>query len=448
MNTRTPRLLVVGCALAIGACIFPPVTRPFTGTVPGSTHLDMAGTFSLSSTGELQLELSQPCMTGAYPLTSSACPRETLAAIDVVARTPWEQDVHGTWSDTSHLVFHIDWGHVTLDPAFEGAAALVHRPWSVSGTAWTPTASEAAAILKRIGTALGTEIELVQGGPPPKLEASFAIEGGALRAGEPSTLVVQIANRGPGTAYRVVATTRSGIEALHEQQLSFGAIQPGAEKTRKLPLTVPGTETARDTMLVIALSEGNGFAPGNVSHRVPIAARSAPAIAVRCAAPDPKAARVELTVGQRTILRCTVDNTGNVPATAVELEAAVDSGTNPPGATSLGKSAPQSIAASGHLGFKVPLDVVGSIPIDAQVEITITAKERGTARTARTTLPGVVRKPKLCVPGQLTPQKYQSEITKLRSGRAQGLFTQAELDRLDAELVACLKVKADPPATP
>lgn len=432
MNLRIPG--IVGCALAIGACIFPAASQPFTGKLPESTRLDMAGAFALSSAGELQLALTQACLLGGSPLTSTPCARDTLAAVDVVAQAPWGQDVHGRWIDASHLVFHVDWGRAELDPTSDGAAAMVHRAWRVSGAAWTPTEGEAAMILKLLGDGTETEIGLVRGGPPPRLEATFTIEGDALRAGQASTLVVQIANRGPGTAYRVVASTRSSIEALHGRQLPFGAIKPGTDKTRKLQLTVPGTETSRDTMLVLSLSEANGFAPGNVSHRVPIVALAAPALAVRCAAPDRKAARVELTVGQRTMLRCTVDNTGSTPASAVELEAAVGNGT-------LGKSAPQSIAASGHLVFNVPIVVVGDVPIDAEVEIAVTARDRGSARTARTTLPGVVRKPKLCEPGQLTQAQYQTEIAKLRSALSRGLFTQVEYDRLDAELVACLKVK-------
>src|SRR4029078_1220882 len=98
----------------------------------------------------------------------------------------------------------------------------------------------------------------------------FEIEGGALHVGDANTLVVKGANRGAGAAYRVVATTRSSIEGMYGKKLSFGTIKPGTDKVRKLALTVPASVDERDTMLVLGFSEGNGFAPRIVSHRIPI----------------------------------------------------------------------------------------------------------------------------------------------------------------------------------
>jgi len=66
------------------------------------------------------------------------------------------------------------------------------------------------AMLKLIGDATGTETQVVHGGAAPSLEVTtFEIAGNVLHAGDAGTLAVRVANRGAGTAYRVVATTRS-----------------------------------------------------------------------------------------------------------------------------------------------------------------------------------------------------------------------------------------------
>jgi hypothetical protein len=186
-------------------------------------------------------------------------------------------------------------------------------------------------------------------------------------------------------------------------------------------------------MLVLELSEGNGVAPGNINRRIPIApSTAAPMLAVQCTVQGQKMTRPDLDAGQRMTLRCTVDNTGDAEAKLVELEASVAGGAP-------ARSAPQAIAVSGHLAFKVPIIVPRTLPIDAPVEIAITARDRSSSRTARTTIVGVVRKPKLCVPGELTRAQYQAKVADLRAALADKVLTQAQFDRYDAELVACLK---------
>jgi hypothetical protein len=414
-------------------------SSPYAGTLPKDTHLDLTGEFSLTPDGELHLALAKPCTMeyqtkgAALPVTVN-CGRTRLDEIQVVVHTSWDQDVPGTWISAASIVFKPDWKVDGFDPLADGARALAVRPWNVSGVQWNPTEADAARILKLIGAATGTETDVVQGGPPPSLEVTaFEVEGQTLRAGEASTLVVRIANHGKGTAYRVVATTRSSIEALHGQRLSFGAIKPGEDKVRSLQVKLPPAEAEHDTMLVLAVSEANGAVPRNISHRFPIAASTAaPALAVQCAVEGNKAGRPELVAGQRLTLRCKVDNTGDADAKQVELELAVANG--PPS-----RSQPQAIAASGHMAFNVPVIVPRSLPIDAPVEIAITARDRATSRSARTTVTGVVRKPKLCEPGQLTRAQYQAKITELRAAVTAGDITQAQLDHYDAELVACLK---------
>jgi hypothetical protein len=87
----------------------------------------------------------------------------------------------------------------------------------------------------------------------------------------------------------------------------------------------------------------------------------------------------------------------------------------------------------------VPIIVPRELPIDAPVEISIVARDRQSSRTARTAVVGVVRKPKLCVPGQLTHAQYQAKVAELRAALVNKYLTQDKFDRYDSELVACLK---------
>jgi hypothetical protein len=430
--------VAVAVALAVVACAAPPKAQLFAGTLPDGTELDLAGTFALSPAGELRLALNRPCMETRVSIDGPAgrprCDREELDRIRVVARTPWGQDVVGSWDGPALIAFRIDWTATGVDPLGDDTPAMLSRVWLISGTQWTPTADEAAALLKHLGDATGTETELVRGGAAPRLEvAALEVDGGSLHLGEPATLVVRIINRGAGTAYRVVATTRSSIEALHSKRLSFGAIGPGADKVRKLQVTLPASETAHDTMLVLVVSEGNDAAPSNASRRIPIeASTAAPTLALRCAILGYQAPRPFVDAGQNLTVRCEVENTGNAEAREVSLDAAI-------GDAAQAHSPPHAVPAAGHATIDVAIAVPRGLPIHAPVEIAITARDRASSRSARATVAGVVRKPRLCEPGKLTRAQYQAKITELRAAVTAGDLTQAQFDRYDAELVACLK---------
>jgi hypothetical protein len=433
------RAIVVSCLVLAAACGSqkPTAPRPLVGALPPNTHVNLAGTFTFSQAGELTLALAEPCSVGRESVYGTMndkvtrCDRAHLDAARVVAVTPWRTEVPGVWTDASHLVFRIDWKQSGLDPLTDDAAALVTRPWAISSTRWTPTQVEADRILKLVGDATDTEADLVRGGAAPSLEVtSFEVGDGSLRAGGEATLVVKVVNRGPGTAYRVVATTRSSVASLHGQRLTFGMIKPRSEKVRRLRVTVPSSETSPDTMLVLVMSEGNGFMPKNVSRRVPIAASAtASTLAVRCSIVGRTGARPDLDAGDNVVLRCTVDNTGS--AVKLDLEASVAGRATPAQA--------QDVAAAGHASFDVPVAIPRELAIDSPVEIAVTVHDRQFVRTARTSVVGVVRKPKLCAAGQLTRAQYRAKMAELRAAVAAGDLTQAQLDKYDAELVTCLK---------
>jgi len=103
------------------------------------------------------------------------------------------------------------------------------------------------------------------------------------------------------------------------------------------------------------------------------------------------------------------------------------------------RSQGQALAPGKRATFDVPVVVPRGLPIDAPVEIAIIARDRGSSRSARATITGVVRKPTLCEPGQLTRAQYQAKITELRAAVTAGDIAQAQFDKYDAELTACLK---------
>lgn len=429
------RVLLVSSFVLAAACLPPQGGQRFTGEVPPNTVVDLAGRFTLSSEGHLVLSLVTPCTILASTAAGTAkvpCGRSRMEQIAVVARTPWDVEVRGAWLTPRQLVFRIDWAATGVDLFAEDVSAMIVRPWQISGATWSPTSDEGKMMLDRIRAATGVETDLVQGGPPPKLAATVDVEGGSLRTGGESTLVVRIVNLGSGTAYRVAASLLSSIDGLDGQRMMFGMIRPGAEKVRKHRVTIPATEKAPDTMLVLAVSEGNGAAPPNTNRRIALTHFvAAPVLALQCAIEGQTAARPDLHVGLRSVVGCTVSNSGEA-AEGVELEIAIAGGTPT-------RSSHKPIAAGERATFEQEITIPRGLPIDATVEIAIVARDRQSSRSVRQTIVGVIRKPRLCVPGQLTRAQYDAKMAELRASRAAGDLTQTQLDRYDAELIACLR---------
>jgi hypothetical protein len=440
MSMRRTTALIVAIAPLVACVETQTQSHPFTGAQPVDTEVDLSGTFTFLPVGDLNLELAKPCLVvhrspGNLGGERVECDAARLRTIPVVALTAWQATVAGQWVDARHLVFRTDWKQSSLDPLADDAAAMAAKPWTLASSSalWQPTADEARHILKLVAEAKDTEADLVSGGAAPSLEvASFELGDGKLVAGTETALVVRVANRGPGVAYRVVATTRSSVASLHGQRLSFGMIKPGTEKTRKLQVKVPTSETSPDTMLVLVVGEGNGFAPRNVSRRVPIVADDAAAVlAIQCAVAGRVGVHPDLDAGDSVVLHCAVSNTGKTAA-KVELETAIAGGKP-------ARSSAQSVVPGGQAAFDVSVAVPRELPIDSTVQIAAIARDTESARTARASVVGVVRKPKLCTAGHLTRAQYQAKLRELRAAVTAGDLTQAQLDRYDAELVTCLQ---------
>jgi hypothetical protein len=430
------------CVVLLSACMSNErqILVPFQEVMPPGTQIDLRGIFTFSSSGELSLTLAYPCTVtvsriarGPNDITVvEKCDRDRLDATELVAQTPWHTTIHGKWIDAHRIVFPIDWKNIGLDPLADDAVKLAGQPWTISTTVWRPTQEQAEQILKLISEATQTEIDVVHGGAAPALAVTaFEFSKGILRAGKAATLTVRIQNAGHGNAYRVVAVTRSAVVSLHGLRLSFGLLKPGDEKARTLHLRVPLSEPSSDAMFVLVLKEGNGFAPPYVSQRVKILeAETFPILHVHCAIAGRATAQPDLDAGELIVLHCVVENTGTIAAKA-ELFVAIGGG-------GVIRMPAQPISVGGYGTFDVPLTIPRDLAIDSSVKIAVAARDNVFIRTSRTTIIGTIRKPRLCAAGQLTRDQYESKIAELRAAAVARDITQAELDRYEAELVACM----------
>jgi hypothetical protein len=402
---------------------------------PTLPSLGIAGQITLSDKGVLTFTLDEPCVPPQVSYFGQNINEVTGHCIRpaMFVHTPWGAVVRGVWPDNGHVTFTPDWSRTGLDPLDDHTADELAQPWRLVDAQWVPDPADTRRMVALIGDATDTQPVVVSGGPPPRLEvAALDVAGGAVEPGGATTLTVRVANKGEGDAYRVRVLTRSSVPSLHDKTLSFGHIAPGAEKTRSLTVHVPLTENAADTMLVLSFSEANGFVPHDVSRRVAIRPTvDAPVLAAACTIVDHDPARPELDAGEHIDVRCSVDNHG--PSAAVVV-VGVAVGRDPAVA-----SQPKQIAANGSQVYDVPVVVPRGLALDSTVEIAAQASDLRYHRTADATIVGVVHRPKLCMPGQLTRAEYEAKIAELRKTLEAGDLTQAEFDRYDAELVGCLQ---------
>lgn len=419
---------LIGCATGMRTAL--PPDPPW---VPFKTHVDLRGRFALSPDGELSLELSQPCtlerlevhgVNGVASRDAVPCDLVRLSMIHVIATTPWRSQVPGVWTDAGHLSFRVKWRDSDLDQ-LDDLAAMFAQPWPISQSLWMPSPIEAQRLRQAAERAIADK-------RPPNLEITrFEVSDGTLRAGGESTLIVKVTNHGPGPAYEVQAITGSGVTNLHGQRMAFGTIQAGNSKQGELRLSVPSWETAPDTMLILEFSEIMGASRPVAQRRIPIAApTTAHGLDVSCAIPDRSASQPELDAGEQVDLRCQVGNPGTETA-SVELEVSIAGDRTV-------QSQAQNIAPHRTAQFNIPATIPAELGFDADVEIAITARDQRLAHWARTSVAGVIHKSKLCVAGKLTRAQYHAKHKWMAGELTNGHLTQADYDRDDAALVACL----------
>jgi carboxyl-terminal processing protease len=81
------------------------------------------------------------------------------------------------------------------------------------------------------------------------------VDGSLLSAGEQAEIEVAVTNRGPGTLYQLLATSRSDFRALEDKELAFGRIAPGETVTRSIEFKVPRDSLSRTDDVLISFEE-------------------------------------------------------------------------------------------------------------------------------------------------------------------------------------------------
>jgi hypothetical protein len=199
------------------------------------------------------------------------CHWSSYADLQLTLTPPWSREpIAGLLGAGRMVRFPVEWRKTGMDPLRDDARARLASSWLIGTHSkvafrWKPSEGALESILSHIGDATDTQA-MVQSsdGPVTLVVTSFALEGGALRAGTRTRLQLTIKNEGPGTAYRVIARTRSGIRALHKLQLSFGTLRPREAKTRVATVEIGGSVTHDSALVLVLVGDAHD---NHVSHR-------------------------------------------------------------------------------------------------------------------------------------------------------------------------------------
>ncbi|MBZ0237621.1 MAG: hypothetical protein K8M05_35225 [Deltaproteobacteria bacterium] len=443
----TPRrLLAVLVSIALGgaaACVVPSTTSP-TRTLRVRPRLDDGPVIvKLGSDGTMAVTLpycrqQRVTMTGnEVDETEEPCP-DPLDPLTVVA--PWGRTVHvpvaNVRGKSPTALVTGPWGDAAIDPLDRRSWSRVSGPWRIEHPllrqpfTWVPSDEEVNRLVYGIGASLGIDPSVGAVSDPPELVVDGPrVSNNELLAGGPSILALTVENRGQGSAYRLYATVRSSVPALHGLQFSIGKLAPGQAITRHLPVELPANVTESSAMLVLAFSEANGFQPANVSKRFPIkVVATAPRLAIACA---PASGSLDVDAGEVVRMRCTITNEGGQAARGVAVTGTMGGA---PASASVA-----DIPARRSAVVEVPVRVPSNAAVDERLAVELVVTESSVALRAATRLEVIVRRPRLCPTGKLDRAQYLAKRRALEEARTAGDLTAEEFDRYDAELVGCLE---------
>lgn len=362
----------------------------------------------------------------------SSCPWTALRGRRFILTAPWLDVPASGQVRGQSLWLRVPWSKTQLDPLGPRSRTILAAGGEVlddrgaRAFRWKPSERTITAMLERMGAARGTETVSRPANGPVALVVTELRPLGTLRAGRRVRMRLTVTNKGPGTAYRVIATTRSGLVALHKLRFSVGMLKPGQRKTRERDIQLP-LDADRTAMVVVLLDEANHATARHMQRFAVAPAMKGTVLSIRCKLGS--RGRPVIHQGQPTPLICGVTNTGDETAHNVTLSVV---GANKPVVKQL-----SSLKAKQTTSTKIMLRAKQT-QLGARVSLSITARGGNVKREGIQHLRARVVAPVLCPAGRLTRAAYTAKLRQLRAALKSGALSQQEFDRYDAALVMCL----------
>lgn len=210
----------------------------------------------------------------------TACPDASVGRVlgELILTTPWGANVKAVPGTDGAAVFALDWAATGIDLRAANPGNRLMVAWRVrsgrTGLAvdWTPTIADrdqAVALIERAGASRPTE-------PPELVLVAAGADGGALVAGEDTTMRVTVENRGGGVARGLVATVRSSHAAVDGVTVDFGDLGPRETKTRTFKVSLREDERETQVTVVIKFALAAHTPPADHGLQVAITPRLCP----------------------------------------------------------------------------------------------------------------------------------------------------------------------------
>ncbi len=396
--------------------------------------------------GVLRLELAPDACTmaailpdqGEHGLACTPYPRKVWT--QVTLQSPWHDEIPVSESGPDWIAFKIDFSHADVDPLAARVDEQLERGWTIIAhdtyqqRIWFPEARDRAAMIPLIAEATRTEITVSEVNQPPTLVVQDFHNESELRNGGASVLTLTVVNNGEGAAYRVFATTRSNVPALHGLQFSFGRLQPREAKTRRVKVVLPRDNDETEALVVLVFDEAHQFAPESSSRRFAVRpAVDAPQLSMTCKLAGSDAPRPHVDAGQAVHVACEVRNDGP-KAHNVKVSARLSGDSTPVTA------APFDLDSGKQTSVALALRVPRSAALDSELTLTVHASAgAGAGSESQVSLPLVVARPKICPDGKLTREQFAKKRAELRKKYEAQLISKEDLDAYETELVGCLE---------
>ncbi len=370
-------------------------------------------------------------------LPCETIPRRVLESVRLTS--PWGQTLAPAEGRLETLVFAVTWDGAGIDPLAQGASDALKLPWrfespdALGPVLWNPDESQRTTMLFLIGEATDTQTAVVNVTEPPQIEVTDFHASSELRNGASAELVLTVTNRGAGDAYRLSATTRSNVPALHGLRFSFGQVGPGKAKTRRVKVNLPRDNDESEATVVLVFDEAHRFGPAQTTKRYRVhPAADVAILALTCQLGAVHGGKTEVDAGQTVQAACTVRNAG-ASARGLRLRATI---TGRPGPTD---SAPFDLAIDASTSVTLAVDVPRNAGLDSELTMTLQVIDDDARSLAQTTLQVVIVRPQICPDGKLTRKEFGEKRAKLRRALEGGLISKEDYDRYEAELVGCLE---------